>query len=97
MSCGTTETACPPVSSIGADRYIITLCKNDVARRAQLAMCYNFHGDDVTQSLKPVRAAHADEITGLTHCAFPMHTTSYTGTRHLFIMRFKEKIIVHSR
>lgn len=51
MSCGTTEAACPSARSGGADRYIITECKNDVERRAQLAMCYNFNGDDVTQSL----------------------------------------------
>lgn len=57
MSCGTTEAVCPSVRSSGADRYIIIECKNDVARRAQLAMCYNFQGDDVTQSLTPVRAA----------------------------------------
>lgn len=65
MSCGTTEAACPSVHSSGPDRYIITEGKNGVARRAQLAMCYNFHGDDVTQSLTPVRSARADKITGL--------------------------------
>lgn len=57
MSCGTTEAVCPSVRSSGADRYTIIECKNDVAIRAQLAMCYNFQGDDVTQSLTPVRAA----------------------------------------
>lgn len=32
MSCGKTESVCPPVRASGADRYIIIECRNDVAR-----------------------------------------------------------------